>query len=849
MKGYRLDIDGLRAVAVLLVLGFHLKLEFLSGGHVGVDAFFVLSGFLITSILVSKFKAGCFSAREFYSRRIQRLFPALFATIFVTFVTSTLVLLPSDFEPFSRSAIASLFSFSNFIFWAESGYWDVSSEIKPLLHTWSLGVEEQFYLIWPLAILALIRLKIQLSRTLLVLTVLGIGLCYYYSLKDLSGAFYLLPSRVFQFSIGGMLAVLLLEGSGKALLKQSFVRDFILLSGLAMLMVAGVMLDETVHYPGLYALVPTLGAFLVIFSGSSEVGHGWLGKALLENRLLVWIGRISYSLYLAHWPIIVLYRYETGLELSLHEIGILTIVIFIAASLLHYGVERRFYARRFVEPSKEVKSQGGSSGVALVLSVGLLISVLPAHAWLTGGWAWRYPSLKYTNEEIDAAMEARQSYYRAECQVHEWPAEGRCSEKTGPTILFFGNSHEPDGYNFIRAGYAEQMKGMDVVNFGTLNDCSNLAKQGSDWQTDSPFCQQRLNSLFSKEFTSSLDIIVYSAHHTFQPWNEKGLQVLEDLKSINSDIKVAVIGDYLQTVAPCVSILNKTGSTQSCFYENNLAYNPSASTQMMYRKYRKMVDVYINRMKLLCENTQAFSCLSETEDGTPYSFDGHHNSLEFAEMSGKRFSAQVPGFFDELLEGEITNKSSLLMGGLDNITESEVQAKIQQLYIGLFGRPADKPGLDYWSGQVVEGAMSVEDVLSAMFDPNQAEFIQNYGKLNDTQLLQKIYHNLLGRFPEKDKLDYWIAQLESDTQTLKQLVAELILSINKVQPENATSVKDYSILSNKVLAAQYYTEKTKDLPFDDGSILTAKRSIKDVGRDPGSLLESNSLVDRYILSR
>ncbi|WP_028302540.1 acyltransferase family protein [Oceanospirillum beijerinckii] len=203
LNSYRLDIDGLRALAVLLVLGFHLNLELISGGHIGVDAFFVLSGFLITSILVEQISQNQFSIRQFYLRRIQRLFPALYTTVLLTFIAAAFILLPNNFEQFARSAIAAIFSLSNVLFWAESGYWDIASESKPLLHTWSLGVEEQFYLVWPVLLLVLIRLKLPVLRILTAITALGFLLSYFYSQFDLSGAFYLLPARVFQFSAGG----------------------------------------------------------------------------------------------------------------------------------------------------------------------------------------------------------------------------------------------------------------------------------------------------------------------------------------------------------------------------------------------------------------------------------------------------------------------------------------------------------------------------------------------------------------------------------------------------------------------------------------------------------------------
>lgn len=849
MTSYRLDIDGLRAIAVLIVIGFHLKLSFLSGGHIGVDVFFVLSGYLITSNLVRQMTRGTFSIKEFYSKRIQRLFPALFATVVLTFIAAAFILLPEDFDRFSKSAAATIFSLSNFIFWSESGYWDVSSETKALLHTWSLGVEEQFYLVWPAALLLIMKSGVKVAKALFALTVLGFVFCYFHSLNDISGAFYLLPSRVFQFSSGGLLAALLLSNSLMPLLQVRHLRDALLIAGLLLLGFGSVILSEEVLYPGAYALVPTFGALFILMAGSNNTGQGWIGQRILENSLLVWVGQVSYSLYLVHWPIIVLYRYLTGAALTTQEVCFLIVAIFAAASLLHYGVERRFYSRRFTAGQEVVPLNIISQPILLTLGSGLVIAAVATHAWSSGGWTWRFPELLYSNEAIKAAMKKRTAHHSAACQILEWPADGECSPKKSPTVLFFGNSHEPDGFNFMRAAYPERMREMDVVNFSTINDCKNLAKINLRWQTDSSYCQKRLNRLFEPGFVSDLDVIVYSAHHTFKFWNSTGWEIIKDLKSMNSDLRVITFSDYLETTKSCVNILNKTGATDSCFSAENVAYNPSDSPQSLYPIHRSLVDLYINRMNLLCEGAIPSSCKSETNDGIPYSFDNHHNSLEFAEMSGRMYAEINPNLFDDILDEDFDSSIAFRAKGMDDISVSKIEIRIQEMYVGFLMRAADRQGLEYWLIPIVEGVLTLEHVRAALTSVDQAEYMEIYSGLNHSQLVTTVYKNILERTPDSAGLNYWVEELASGRVNENQMVNAIIQATKDTKANTSEFSVDFAVFSNKIKAAEYFTEQTKNFTFDAYFHQAARAAVMGVTQDVNTLNNSKASTDEYIERR
>jgi peptidoglycan/LPS O-acetylase OafA/YrhL len=648
---YRLDLDGIRALAVLMVIFFHLDIALFSGGHVGVDVFFVLSGLLITTSITKQIDHGRFTFSEFYLKRMQRLFPALFTTVAVTFFVASLILFPDDFQRLAMSAVATILSLSNFLFWSESGYWDVSSNSKALLHTWSLGVEEQFYLIWPALIVAMAKFSVPRVPFFSSLCAIGIAVCYWLSSVDISAAFYLLPARVFQFSSGALLALILQNQqfrSSKALDKS---KDYLLISGLLLVFTSAIVLDKSVAYPGLYSLIPTLGAALLVLAGSAADGNSGLGKLLFENRAAIWTGKISYSLYLVHWPLIVLYRYATDDAFRASEISFMLILMFLLGSLLHYQVEQRFYKQRFSHNDPHTGKAYQSrvlSGLALTAA---LIIVISAHAWQTNGWNWRFGNIEYTAEAIQQGFSNRFKNYQQACFIHQWPNDTNCALTQLNTVLFIGNSHEPDGFNFIHAGYPEPMRQSNIFNFGTHNDCADLTKADNQWRSTNPHCQNRLDGLFVRQLSKEIDVIVYSSHHTFLPWNNKSWEIVADIKQVSPQVKIVVIGDYLETKIPCVRVRNDAPQQENCFAPDNISYHAwGYETQELYVRYRHLIDVYIDQLKLLCTSQAPEACLDKTDSGVIYSYDNHHKSIEFSEMAGKMYSVRHPKLWEELLK-------------------------------------------------------------------------------------------------------------------------------------------------------------------------------------------------------
>jgi len=304
---YRRDIDGLRAVAVLLVIFYHAGFEFISGGFIGVDIFFVISGFLITSIINKKITEHHFSFADFYLKRIRRIYPLLLFVIFTTYIFASLILLPKEFTQLVHSGGLAFLSVGNFYFNnITGGYFDSSADIMPLLHTWSLAVEEQFYLIWPVLLIALYKLgkKEHIKWYALTLTLALIPLSQYLAINSPNSSYYLIPARGFELLMGATLALFW----EKLPALSRTVNHWLSCIALLGLLYFGVGLEKGELFPGFSAAWVCLCTCLLVYTGKNH-HHLGLANKLLALKPIVFLGLISYSLYLWHWPIIAFCNY------------------------------------------------------------------------------------------------------------------------------------------------------------------------------------------------------------------------------------------------------------------------------------------------------------------------------------------------------------------------------------------------------------------------------------------------------------------------------------------------------------------------------------------------------------
>ncbi len=300
---YRADIDGLRAIAVLSVVIFHAFPTFLQGGFVGVDIFFVISGFLITSIILKQATLNTFSLSHFYANRIRRIFPALLLVLIFSLVLGWFSLTADEYKQLGFHAAGGALFIDNFVFWRESGYFDNPAETKPLLHLWSLAIEEQFYLAWPLVLLFLLKFTKAVGRALVILILISLTYSAWKVGVNPIADFFSPLTRAWELLLGGLLAYALLKNITLKKPQQEIASA----AGLLLIASAILLINKTRAFPGLWALLPTLGAVLLIWARDS-----YINQKILAHPVLVAVGLISYPLYLWHWPLLIFARIFEG---------------------------------------------------------------------------------------------------------------------------------------------------------------------------------------------------------------------------------------------------------------------------------------------------------------------------------------------------------------------------------------------------------------------------------------------------------------------------------------------------------------------------------------------------------
>jgi peptidoglycan/LPS O-acetylase OafA/YrhL len=439
---YRPDVDGLRAVAVLSVLLFHAGLEPFAGGYVGVDVFFVISGYVIALSLKRDLDAQRFSLWRFYERRARRILPALSVVMLATLAFATWLAPPRFFDAFLQSFNSAAIFLSNVNFWRESGYFNTDDHFRPLLHTWSLGVEEQFYIAAPLLIYGIYR-RFR-SRWLLALTPL-IAISFAWGLRDLlrlriDAAFYLPQGRAWELLLGAALALSPLRGP-----KSRLVSEALSLIGFGLICLAVFIYTPETPFPGPAALVPCFGAGLIIFAGDQDAGRPSISR-LLSWKPIVAIGLVSYSLYLVHLPILVLLKFALMRELAPGEVVAAICACMVTATLMYWLVERPF--RLAPAPRQLVLSLAALSIVGL-LAAGALASLLNQKLYADVGSSIEEPAW----QELDPALRTGKCLLVTGQSFEGWSPDA-CARTAGPgdDILLFGDS--------FAAHYAPGLEGL-----------------------------------------------------------------------------------------------------------------------------------------------------------------------------------------------------------------------------------------------------------------------------------------------------------------------------------------------------------------------------------------------------
>jgi peptidoglycan/LPS O-acetylase OafA/YrhL len=357
---YRADIDGLRAVSVLAVMCFHFGLPPFSGGYVGVDVFFLISGYVITLSLLGDLQPGKFSILAFYERRVRRIFPALIFTFILCWLAAWLLLLPADFLDFSNSLLSSATFVSNIYFWKNSGYFDNSAQLRPLLHTWSLSVEEQFYVFMPIALYLTHRfLRARWLLAFVPVLLASFALSAFVTYTAPTANFFVLPTRAWELLLGALLAFAHLPAA------RGRIAGVLALCGAALIAFAIVAYSDATPFPGVSALAPCVGAALLIYAGTNAQTS--VGR-LITLPPMVFIGKISYSLYLVHWPIIVFTRHATLREPANLQIVLIAVTSFALATFSWAVIEGPFrWPKKRIPRARLLFGGAGAMAVAALV--------------------------------------------------------------------------------------------------------------------------------------------------------------------------------------------------------------------------------------------------------------------------------------------------------------------------------------------------------------------------------------------------------------------------------------------------------------------------------------------------
>jgi peptidoglycan/LPS O-acetylase OafA/YrhL len=443
-NNYRRDIDGLRAIAVLSVIGFHAF--GIRGGFVGVDIFFVISGFLISSILFTHLENNHFSFIEFYARRIKRIFPALILMLVTSFIIGWFILLPDEYKQLGKHIAGASLFVSNFLLWNEAGYFDNQAITKPLLHLWSLSIEEQFYIIWPFLLWIVWKKKFNLIYTISIIASISLFLNLKGIHSDSIGAFYSPQTRYWELLCGSFLASLTLFGVQKnfftyyiSKINETFFNNLLSILGFFLIIICLFALDRDSYSTGLFALLPTLGTFFIILATQDA----WINRVILSNKTLVWFGLISFPLYLWHWPLLVFSKLSiSGGVLSDRAAKILAVILSIILAWLTY---------KLIETPARFGKNSKTKTITLILLISI-IGCIGYGAYYTNGLAFRVPKiLQYANQtkyipsyHVDSCLLENDRFHFGACAM--------ASDKTKKTILLWGDSHAAHFY----AGYKKR---------------------------------------------------------------------------------------------------------------------------------------------------------------------------------------------------------------------------------------------------------------------------------------------------------------------------------------------------------------------------------------------------------
>ena len=606
---YRKDIVALRAIAVLSVVLYHAQFHFFKGGYVGVDIFFVISGFLITNILVSEhLKEGGIKLSSFYLKRARRILPALFFTLFLTTILAIAFLSSNLLNQFGLSLTASALSISNIYFYSQAGYFDSSSSTKLLLHTWSLGIEEQFYLFWPIFISIIFSIKrLTLNIKILILIFIAsmsLFLSQFLTIANPSASFFLTPFRVFEFAIGGILCFIPINT-----LNYKFFKNLLFILGLSLLFYAVFIFTDNTIFPGLNALIPCLGAAFFILANKNSAAF----NKFYKKSGLLFIGKISYSLYLVHWPIVVFWGIliSKGMFSKIDSLLILLSTFFIS-----------LFSFYLIESPYRVVTTSNRYFIKCCILVSILFSILGYCIHNYNGWTWR-PWIAFeiiNSEHLIKQKNLRFITRQKICITKGW---ANCDEIVPGKInvLVLGDSHAVDALNALYAQFPEFN-----YTLSTLGGCppyqniSLIAPLGlPDLEKCLVINKQRFDINYLRQFNL---IAINNLMGWYTP--EHLISYLTYLYK-NNIKNVIVFGNYLTLKRNMSELLNTYG-----FDKNEIKKwitDQDIDETLLKDACNKFGYIYVSKKNIFCNNND---CELFNANKIPFTYDEHHLSYEFS---------------------------------------------------------------------------------------------------------------------------------------------------------------------------------------------------------------------------
>jgi peptidoglycan/LPS O-acetylase OafA/YrhL len=606
-------------VAVLPVVAFHAGLHAARGGFVGVDVFFLISGFLITRLIVDQIQRGSFSISSFYVRRVRRILPALLAALLAVYLMGLAYCLPTDMVDLSKSLIAAALSASNFYFWMLLSYFDGAAISKPLIHTWSLAVEEQFYLIWPVFLVIGNRFC---GRRLLAITALVSVLSLVASAvgaREFPNAnFYLPLTRLWELSAGGLLALGIVPGA-----LRPVIRNVLAAAGVALIVLSVLLIDPKMPFPGLLALPPCMGAFLVLLAGRD--GDTLIGR-VLSLRPIAFIGTISYSLYLWSWPITVFQRNYAFLMSGLSE-PVSKLVIF-GVSLLVACVSWKFIEMPFRMGAKRPSSSGlikaAVAGTATLVALGVI-------GWLAGGFPVRY-SVRELQAASHMAYDGRGAFRFGHCfmsdPMRDWRLDPSCLTVSPlkPNYLLLGDSHAAHLWFGLNATFP----GANFLQ-ATAADCLPTITHNFN---ESSKCVQIMDDVYEDLLVHQrIDRVLLSAKWRAETLNNVPA-TLDWLRARR--IQVTLFGPVASYDSPVPRLLVRAMQASDPDLPQHHRDESIRGLDAQMRLLAKLHGVeYVSMIDLFCSDIY---CAVADATGSPLLFDGEHFTMDGSLYAAKRLT-------------------------------------------------------------------------------------------------------------------------------------------------------------------------------------------------------------------